>query len=82
MALFFSGFILNMEEVYVALIVGLLYFISKVILNKFQKQETGQQDFRDSFLVTALVGGVLVIKKTNFEGLSEKAKVFVNEPGF
>jgi hypothetical protein len=71
-----------MEEAYVALIVGFLYFISKVILNKFQKQETGQKDFRDSFLVTALVGGVLVVKKTNFESLSEKAKVFVNEPGF
>jgi hypothetical protein len=71
-----------MEEAYVALIVGFLYFICKVILNKFQKQETGQKDFRDSFLVTALVGGVLVVKKTNFESLSEKAKVFVNEPGF
>jgi hypothetical protein len=71
-----------MEEAYVALIVGFLYFICKVILNKFQKQETGQKDFRDSFLVTALVGGVLLVKKTNFESLSEKAKVFVNEPGF
>ncbi len=71
-----------MEEAYVALIVGFLYFICKVILNKFQKQETGQKDFRDSFLVTALVGAVLVVKKTNFESLSEKAKVFVNEPGF
>jgi len=71
-----------MEEAYVALIVGFLYFICKVILNKFQKQETGQKDFRDSFLVPALVGGVLVVKKTNFESLSEKAKVFVNEPGF
>ena len=71
-----------MEEAYVALVVGFLYFICKVILNKFQKQETGQKDFRDSFLVTALVGGVLLVKKTNFESLSEKAKVFVNEPGF
>jgi hypothetical protein len=71
-----------MEEAYVALIVGFLYFISKVIINKFQKQETGQRDFRDSFLVAALVGSVLVIKKTNFSSLSDKAKVFVNEPGF
>lgn len=71
-----------MEELYVALIVGFLFFISKVILNKFQKRETGQRDIRDSFLVTLLVGSVLVIKKTNFARLSDKAKVFVNEPGF
>lgn len=71
-----------MEEAYVALIVGFLYFICKVILNKFQKQETGQRDMRDSFLVAVLVGSVLMIKKTNFASLSEKAKVFVNEPGF
>jgi hypothetical protein len=71
-----------MEELYVALIVGFLYFICKVILNKFQKKETGQRDMRDSFLVIVLVGAVLVIKKTNFAKLSEKAKVFVNEPGF
>jgi len=71
-----------MEEAYVALIVGFLFFICKVILNKFQKLETGQKDFRDSFLVAVLVGIVLMIKKTNFVSLSEKAKVFVNEPGF
>jgi hypothetical protein len=71
-----------MEEAYVALVVGVLYFVCKVILNKLQKQETGQKDFRDSFLVAVLVGSVLVIKKTNFSSLSEKAKVFVNEPGF
>lgn len=71
-----------MEEAYLALIVGFLFFICKVILNKFQKQETGQQDMRDSFLVTVLVGVVLFVKKTNFASLSEKAKVFVNEPGF
>ena len=71
-----------MDEVYVALIVGFLFFICKVILNKLQKEETGQKDFRDSFLVSALVGSVLVIKKTNFSSLSEKAKVFINEPGF
>jgi hypothetical protein len=71
-----------MEEAYLALIVGFLFFICKVILNKFQKEETGQKEFRDSFLVTALVGSVLLIKKTNFASLSEKVKVFVNEPGF
>ena len=71
-----------MEEAYLALIVGFLFFICKVILNKFQKEETSQKDFRDSFLVTVLVGSVLMIKKTNFASLSEKVKVFVNEPGF
>jgi hypothetical protein len=71
-----------MEEAYLALIVGFLFFICKVILNKFQKEETGQKDFRDSFLVAVLVGSVLMIKKTNFASLSEKVKVFVNEPGF
>ena len=64
------------------MIVGFLFFICKIILNKFQKEETGQKDFRDSFLVSALVGTVLVIKKTNFSSLSDKAKVFINEPGF
>jgi hypothetical protein len=71
-----------MEEVYLALIVGILYFICKVVINKLQKEETGQKDMRDSFLVSVLVGGVLFVKKTNFESLSEKAKVFINEPGF
>ena len=71
-----------MEEAYLALIVGFLFFICKVILNKFQKEETGQKDFRDSFLVAVLVGSVLLIKKTNFASLSENVKVFVNEPGF
>jgi hypothetical protein len=71
-----------MEEAYIALVVGFLYFICKVVLNKFQKQETGQKDFRDSFLVVVLVVGVLFVKKTKFSSLSEKAKVFVNEPGF
>jgi len=71
-----------MEEVYVALIVGFLFFLCKVILNKFQKQESGRRDLRDSFLVAILVGAVLFVKKTNFSNLSDKAKVFVNEPGF
>lgn len=71
-----------MEEAYIALIVGFLFFICKVILNKFQKQETGQKDIRDGVLVSVLVGTVLMVKKTNFSSLSEKAKVFVNEPGF
>lgn len=71
-----------MEEVYVALIVGVLFFICKLILNKFQKIESGQRDIRDSFLAAVLVGGVLMVKKTNFASLSTKAQVFVNEPGF
>jgi hypothetical protein len=71
-----------MEEVYVALVVGVLYFICKLILNKLQKIESGQRDMRDSFLVAVLVGGVLMVKKTNFSPLSAKAHVFVNEPGF
>lgn len=71
-----------MEEIYLALAVGFLYFVCKVVLNKLQKQETGQRDFRDSFLVVVLVGSVLVIKKKKFSNLSDKAKVFVNEPGF
>jgi hypothetical protein len=49
---------------------------------KIQKVKNGQQDLRDSFLAAALVGGVLFVKKTNFSKLSDKAKVFVNEPGF
>ena len=78
----FSDLMLNMEEVYIAVAVGVLFFVSKLILNKIQKVKNGQQDLRDSFLAAALVGGVLFVKKTNFSKLSEKAKVFVNEPGF
>jgi hypothetical protein len=73
---------LNMEEVYVAVVVGILFFVSKLIINKIQKIKTARQDIRDSFLAAVLVGGVLFLKKTNFSKLSEKAKVFVNEPGF
>jgi hypothetical protein len=71
-----------MEEVYVALVVGVLYFICKLILNKFQKIESGKRDMRDSFLAAVLVCGVLMIKKMNFTPLGSKAQVFVNEPGF
>ena len=71
-----------MEEVYLAVAVGVLFFVCKVILNKLQKRKNGQDDVRDSFLAAALTGGVLFVKKTNFSKLSDKAKVFVNEPGF
>jgi hypothetical protein len=71
-----------MEELYIALAVGVLFFISKLILNKLQKQPNGQRDVRDSFLAAALTGGVLFFKKKGLSKLSDKAKVFVNEPGF
>jgi hypothetical protein len=71
-----------MEELYVAIVVGVLFFISKLVLNKLQKNKNGQQDVRDSFLAAVLVAGVLFLKKTNFSKLSAKAQVFVNEPGF
>jgi hypothetical protein len=71
-----------MEEVYLALTVGILFFVCKLILNKLQKQPTAQRDIRDTLLVTILTGSVLFIKKNNFSGLSAKATVFVNEPGF
>ena len=71
-----------MEEVYLAVAVGVLFFVCKVILNKLQKKKNGRDDVRDSFLAAALTGGVLLVKKTNFSKLSDKAKVFVNEPGF
>ena len=71
-----------MEEVYLALAVGILFFVSKLILNKIQKKKNSQSDLRDSFLAAVLTGSVLFVKKTNFSKLSDKAKVFVNEPGF
>ena len=71
-----------MEEIYVALVVGILFFVCKTVLNKLQKQSTGQRDIRDSFLAGLLTGGVLFVKKNQFSGLSSKAQVFVNEPGF
>jgi hypothetical protein len=71
-----------MEELYVAIVVGVLFFVSKLVLNKLQKNKNGQQDVRDSFLAAVLVAAVLFLKKTNFSKLSAKAQVFVNEPGF
>jgi hypothetical protein len=71
-----------MEELYVAITVGLLFFVCKLILNKLQKQSTERREFRDSLLVSILTGIVLWIKKTQFSGLNAKAHVFVNEPGF
>jgi len=71
-----------MEEVYLAVAVGVLFFICKLVFNKLQKRKNEQNDVRDSFLAAALTGGVLFVKKTNFSKLSEKAQVFVNEPGF
>jgi len=71
-----------MQELYLAVAVGILFFVCKLILNKLQKKKNGQDDVRDSFLAAALTGGVLFVKKTNFSKLSEKAQVFVNEPSF
>ncbi len=71
-----------MEGLDVAIAVGVLFFVCKLIFNKLQKRKNGQDDVRDSFLAAALTGGILFVKKTNFSKLSEKAKVFVNEPGF
>lgn len=71
-----------MEELYLSVAVGILFFVCKLILNKIQKKKNGQEDVRDSFLAAALTGAVLFVKKTNFSKLSDKAKVFINEPGF
>jgi hypothetical protein len=71
-----------MEELYLSVAVGILFFVCKLILNKVQKKKNSQEDVRDSFLAAALTGGVLFVKKTNFSKLSDKAKVFINEPGF
>jgi hypothetical protein len=71
-----------MEEIYLALIVGGLFFVCKFILNKVQKVPPSQRDVRDSLLVSILTGGTLWVKRTQFSGLSSKAHVFVNEPGF
>ena len=71
-----------MEEVYMAIAVAILFFVCKTVLNKLQKAKTGQQDIRDSFLAGLLTGGVLFVKKTQFSGITGKAQVFVNEPGF
>ena len=71
-----------MEEFYVAITVGVLFFVCKLILNKLQKQSTEQREIRDSLLVSILTGCVLWIKKTQFSGLNTKTHVFINEPGF
>jgi len=71
-----------MEELYVAIAVGVLFFVCKLILNKVQKQPTEQRELRDSLLVSILTGTVLWIKKSQFSGLNTKANVFINEPGF
>ena len=71
-----------MEEVYIAIAVAILFFVCKTILNKLQKSKTGQQDIRDSFLAGLLTGGVLFVKKSQVSGITGKAQVFVNEPGF
>jgi hypothetical protein len=71
-----------MEEVYIAIAVCVLFFVSKTVINKLQKEKTGQQDIRDSFLAGVLTGIVLFVQKTQFSGITGKAQVFVNEPGF
>lgn len=71
-----------MEEVYLAIAVCVLFFVCKTVLNKLQKQPNGQQDIRDSFLAGVLTGTVIFVHKTQFSGITGKAQVFVNEPGF
>ncbi len=65
-----------------AIAVCVIFFVCKAVLNKLQKQSTGQQEIRDSFLAGVITGMVLFLKKTQFSGIMGKAQVFVNEPGF
>jgi hypothetical protein len=70
-----------MEEIYLGLIAGGLFFVVKLILEKLKYEEKPNL-MRDSFLVTVILISLLYLKTEYLKTVDMKTPVFVNEPGF
>jgi hypothetical protein len=71
-----------MENVYIAMCIGILFFILKMVLDKDKEDEVKRNNMKDAIYVFFITLGVLYGKDYYFLQESGKAKVFTNEPGF
>jgi hypothetical protein len=71
-----------MENFYIAICVGVLFFIVKMIMDKDKEDDVKRTNMKDSVIVVLIMLGVLYGKDYYFLKESGKAKVFTNEPGF
>lgn len=77
------------EEFTIALIVGFVFFIFKLItirlkknVDNDQKSTIQRESFRDSVLIVVIMCSALYIKNEFFSKKNIKTRVFTNEPGF
>jgi hypothetical protein len=70
-----------MEEIYLGLLAGGLFFVVKLIMEKL-KYDVKPNLLRDSFLVTVVIILLLYLKTEYMKSVDMKTPVFVNEPGF
>jgi len=71
-----------MENVYIAMCIGILFFILKMVLDKDKEDEVKRNNMKDAIYVFFITLGILYGKDYYFLHESGKAKVFTNEPGF
>lgn len=72
-----------MEIIYVSIVVSIIYFLLKLILDKNEEDPTiSKKNLKDSVYVGFIVFSVLYIKDYYFSKEFGKANVFTNEPGF
>ena len=71
-----------MEEIYLGLIAGVLFFAVKLIMEKLKYESEKPNIMRESFLVTVILITLLYLKTEYMKSVDMKTPVFVNEPGF
>ena len=71
-----------MENLYIALCIGILFFILKMVLDKDKEDDVKRNNMKDAVFVFFITLGVLYAKDYYLLKESGKAKVFTNEPGF
>ena len=71
-----------MENLYIALCIGVLFFILKMVLDKDKEDDVKQNNLKDAVYVFFVSMIVLYGKDYYFLKEAGKAKVFTNEPGF
>jgi hypothetical protein len=71
-----------MENVYIAMCIGALFFVLKMVLDKDKEDSVKRNNMKDAVYVFFITLLVLYGKDYYFLKESGKAKVFTNEPGF
>ena len=71
-----------MENIYIAMCIGVLFFILKMVLDKDKEDDVKRSHMKDAVYVFFITIAVLFGKDYYFLKECGKAKVFTNEPGF